>query len=794
MVVSTMRWLLALHLLLSPLIFSTRTVEAFETSKVGLLLATALLLGALGITSQLRRTTIVDALRSLREDWLALGFVLLAVSAFVSTIFSVSPLLSWRGDHVGEFGLRTVLAYLVLFFATRHVCRTPSDALPLLVAAGIASVLTSAYALVQWAGRDPLLWTELPLFGTQFRPFGTLGHPNSLGAYLALVLPLLGEFSRRACAARRWVVAGMLVLAGALVCSALVLTLSRAAWLATGCMVVVLAAGYWLAGWRRWAVALGLMMLIGAVCVLPAVGAERLRHLSDGQGRYPIWRAAWRLFLDRPLCGWGTDAFRLAFGTRRPTDYWLDEGSASPAKVHNELLHLLATQGLLGATAALVLLTGLARAILRTWRRTAPGDRPLLAALVAGIVAFFVQGLFGFIVAGVGTLFVTLTALLAGWGNVLQASDKRKLTVAAGFSLRPPQAEACGYGQVKSCRSPNREDAAPAELLARARQEPRPPQSIRHQASPQNPSFPSWIRWPGRAVVIGAAGLGIWFTVVVPFQASKACADGDHLLAHDPASALACYERAVSLDPDDDRTWIKLSAAAQFRARNAGSVAEWEQYDEQALHAADRAVALVPIDSFHRASRARWLGERAFLGKGSPRAALDEWTTALSRDPDNAFLLAEAGRTALALGERESGLRWLRHGLALYPKFSPFQARLGTLALADGRLDEARVRLETALALDWQHDPEDRTRARAALAATYLALRQYEAALAVATIAEIEAPSWPTPPLLLAQALEQLGRRDEAADAYRRILSLQPTHAAARLALARLQSPAATAH
>src|SRR4051794_18931868 len=119
MIPSAMRWLLALHLLLVPLVFSTHTVEAFEANKIALLLTTAVLVGALALWSWLPR---FDALPSLRDDWISLGFVLLALSALVSTIFSVSPLLSWRGDHANGFGLRTVLAYLVLFFATRHVC------------------------------------------------------------------------------------------------------------------------------------------------------------------------------------------------------------------------------------------------------------------------------------------------------------------------------------------------------------------------------------------------------------------------------------------------------------------------------------------------------------------------------------------------------------------------------------------------------------------------------------------------------------------------------------------------
>src|SRR5207248_3306769 len=99
-----------------------------------------------------------EAWHALREDWLTLGVVLFALSAAVSTCYSVSPLLSWRGDHFSWLGLRTVLAYVVLFFATRQVFRTTGDSLPLLVVVAVASFVVSGYALVQWAGCDPLVW------------------------------------------------------------------------------------------------------------------------------------------------------------------------------------------------------------------------------------------------------------------------------------------------------------------------------------------------------------------------------------------------------------------------------------------------------------------------------------------------------------------------------------------------------------------------------------------------------------------------------------------------------------
>src|SRR5205807_251491 len=72
---------------------------------------------------------------------------------------------------------------------------------------------------------------------------------------------------------------------------------------------------------------------------------------------------------------------------------------------------VLATQGLCGGAALALLAAGLAVACRRAWKRGAPADRPLVAALAAALVGCFVQGCFSFTAAGCGTLLVTCAAL-----------------------------------------------------------------------------------------------------------------------------------------------------------------------------------------------------------------------------------------------------------------------------------------------------------------------------------------------------------------------------------------------
>src|SRR6185437_4408352 len=104
------------HLLLSPLVFSRETVEAFEFPKVMLLVAAAIAAAAL---APWRFTP-----RALLRDPLQVGVVLFMLSAGVSTALSRAPWISLQGAGDSYFGLLTVVAYVVLFFATRALCRT----------------------------------------------------------------------------------------------------------------------------------------------------------------------------------------------------------------------------------------------------------------------------------------------------------------------------------------------------------------------------------------------------------------------------------------------------------------------------------------------------------------------------------------------------------------------------------------------------------------------------------------------------------------------------------------------
>jgi O-antigen ligase/Tfp pilus assembly protein PilF len=729
------RGLLFVHLLLSPLVFTTATLELFEYPKVALLRLTALGLAGLGLLALAGRCGpraagwhALAAVRDFGREPVTLGILLFTLSAALSTAFSLSPRLSLDGTHESFAGLATVASYAVLFLATRLVCRTAADGWRLLNAVVIASAVAATYAALQAARLDPLRWSDESVVGGYVRPFATVGHANHLATYLAMALPaiVLGAVRAVRNGQRRYAVVlagvGWLALAGA------VLPLSRAGWLALAAVVPLLLTGLWCCGHRRAALAGGgVVLALGGVAVAGLFlgrGAEfrgalvqRVRHFGDGTGRQALWRAGWAMARERPLTGAGLDAFALAFGRHRPAAFWQREWNVTPTKAHSEPVHVLATQGFPGAAAGLVLIVGLVIAFRRAWRR-ADGDGRLLAlAAACAVVGFLVPSLFSFTVAATGTLFVTCAGILARLGDeIRRQGDKetRRQGEMRFLSLSP-----CLLVSLSPCLA--------------------------------------------------------WWGVVRPFQADVCAHSAVALRMSDPVRAVALNEQAVALDPGRATLWAELAESARRAVNGATDPEARRRYARRVDEATGQAVRLVPADARPHARRGELLLGLTGDGLAEPAAALAAFDAALARDPDNPCVRAGAARAAWACGQPELAQAHARHGLAFDPDQADLYAVLGSLAYAAGRLDEAEVRFGEAARHDW-HGQQD-VCLHALTLWGYCRVRMNQPVGAEAVLRDVlrYRPDWPAPHLALGQALALLGRPG-AAEEFRHVIALAPTH------------------
>ena len=779
------------HLALSPLVFSRATIEAFEYNKVALLLVAAIVLGALAPRA------LAGGPGALAGDPLVLGVALFLASAVVSTLASISPWTSLLGAHESNFGLTTLLGYAVLFLATRALCEGLDDARRLLLAPVVAAAGAAVYALVQVAGIDPILYARVAGHGGLVRPFATLGHPNFLAAYLAMALPLVVYALARTLGYRRRVAAGALAIVAVAAGTTVAVAVSRGAWLALAAAALVLvtgalAAGHWRATLAAGAAAGGTVAALALLAVAAPGGGlvlagllQRVRQLGDSVSRQHIWAAAWGIFREHPVAGSGLDTFQLAFASQRTAAYWALEWNASPTRAHNEALNLLATQGMLGGLAGLVLVVGLVLAAWRAWR--GGEDRLLIVVLAAGAMAFAVQDLFSFTVAGCGTLVVTQAALLSRLARpAATPAPPRDRQPAFAVTLVVVVVLAVG-GLVHNVSfellldEPGRVIgglvvvAALVGMAGVAFVLDRPGHSPAVDARPR--------AFGGRtALAVGSLAGAVLLVVVVlrPLAAAWAAQQGVLLTPTQPAPAVERLQRAIALDPVTELYWVKLGTAAHAQARLTPEAGARARALDQARMAYARALRLVPANSYNHANLGRVLAD---LAEGGGAAAFAQFDRALAMDPNNAYFYADAVNAALTVGDLERARDYVTRGAALYPRFGVLRAQVGYVALAARRPAEAVEPLRQALVADWHGADDARALAASNLAAAYLQIGRPADAHAAARLALDRLPALADARFNLARALEGLGRRDEAIAEYRRLLAEQPDSALAREAL-----------
>jgi tetratricopeptide (TPR) repeat protein len=439
-----------------------------------------------------------------------------------------------------------------------------------------------------------------------------------------------------------------------------------------------------------------------------------LSVITEGS-RWPIWVGAFNMFLDHPFFGVGLDAFRLAFMQYRPDTYWLREWGGTPTRAHNELLHILATQGALGALAVFILTFGIARAFIRAFKDPRP-DRILLLAVFSGAICFYVQNLFNFTVTGFGTLFITFSAFLSRLGDHQFSHETSS--------------------QEKSVTIVHQKDS----LM----------------------SVGNFVR----GTILIAAVSAAYLLVLRPFQTSRLVAQTIFDRSLPAAEAASRLEKAVSLDSNKDDYFHHLGGAYRKMASKENEPALRANLFILARDAYQRAADLVPIDSNNHIKLATLLVVMA--KEPSPLVTPDEIyreiKMAIRLDPKNADIYLIGADIATSFGEGARAARWATQSSAIYPHFAPPHAQRGFVALLDAvrvlkdnrpaegkkHLQEAISHLTRSIPMFWANHTAKKEAAEDHLATAYL---------------------------FKARAEGQLGEIENARDSYLKLLKFKPDHA-----------------
>jgi O-antigen ligase len=706
--------LLALLVLL-PLIFATDTLEAFETPKTALLQ-----LGALVLTAALLSAAVAGrrgdpaALRLRWREPLNVGLLLFGLSAVLSTVLSLSPSLSLRGGPESCAGLNTVAAYLAIFVGARLLLGQPRLIRAALAAVVVAGAGAAVYALFQVVHLDPVPWAGSSTLGSYSRPAGPLGHANHLAEYLALATPPTLYFAARAWRQRAWPALAVLALTLAGCWLALLATLSRAGWLGLTCALLVLFAGGCCLAQRRGRFLAGALavpaVLAGLVLAVAAVCPEALRQRLDGltvlDGRALLWHAALDIFGRHPLHGAGLETFQIAFCEVRTPAYWNVEWAVLPNHAHNQFLHILATQGVLGGLAILALLAGLLVAAVRAWRQTPVAERGLVLVLLALIAAFLATALFSFTVAAVGATIAAAAGMLAGLGGPAAPAPpampwRGPSRILAGAGLLAVAALAwniqhVGMGQGAAVVLGVSAALGAATWACCRCLDPEAPASSRRAPTTASPfaRAAQGVTWAVAAVLAVVA-------VALPYRAGVMCRSGEDQFTTDPDLAISTLRRAVALDSGRDDYWTRLGGALHAQALRLAEGAERRRHLDEARRALEQARQLQPLSGYHHENLARLLGTLAAEGLTDPNEVFAAFDAALERDPCNVLFCLDAAQAALALRDTARCRRYAERARTLDMYFAPPLAQLGYAALMERQPQEGCVALEAACGLNW---------------------------------------------------------------------------------------------
>jgi hypothetical protein len=310
----------------------------------------------------------------------------LRAAAFPMTFFAVvaASTVVAQDRVVASFQVALYAQALLLLVYLASTVRTRGDLRFIVVMLLGGLCLESLVTIAMWAsgGRFDLpgisTRSTAAVGGGGSRVGGTIGSPNNAGAYFAFMFALGGSvFLSRLDARLRTLGLAACVLA----LPALVLTLSRGAWIACLVSIAVLVLGS--PGRRLSPAAIAALGLTTLVVLVPLQGtiSERLVRSDEGAaaGRVPLVQIAGEMISDHPLLGVGANNYVIelpGYAGGRFADVWL-------SSVHNKYLLIWSEAGPV-ALAAFLLFLG--STFLRAWRARRAED-PLIAAVGAGLAA-----------------------------------------------------------------------------------------------------------------------------------------------------------------------------------------------------------------------------------------------------------------------------------------------------------------------------------------------------------------------------------------------------------------------
>ncbi len=295
-----------------------------------------------------------------------------AVLAFVA--YAVGRYLTAQIEYVARQELIHVLVYAWLFFAVLNNLYRQESLVVITCTLVFLGMAISGYAVYQFLTHSPWVW-NIPV-PHKVNGSGTYIHPNHMGGFLEMVLPL--GLAHTLVSRMKPIGKIFLGYASLVLVAGILVTVSRGAYVST-CLSMVLFFGVLLLHRTYRLPSLVFLVAIlgaGAYFLLHSSSVEaRLGRMLAGAGRLEddtriiMWRAALRIWQDDVLVGAGPGHYDYRFREYRPGDVQL-----RPHWAHNDYINALAEWGVVGTALVASAWVLLGLGVRKTWPARARHD------------------------------------------------------------------------------------------------------------------------------------------------------------------------------------------------------------------------------------------------------------------------------------------------------------------------------------------------------------------------------------------------------------------------------------
>lgn len=675
-----------LLLFLVPLALFPDTSEIFEFNKIVLVYILTVFILALWAVRMIAEKKIV-----FRRSILDIPILLFLASQVASTYLSIDPRTSLFG-YYSRFngGLISLFLYALLYWA--YVSNmTAKESRNSLIALLASSYLVGVYAFLQKLGVDRNIWDQ----NVQERVFSTFGQPNWLAAWLVAIIPLTWAYTIFNLKNKRFLLSlGLFIF----LFLALLFTKSRSGLLgfltayATFWGILLLIKRVEKKLTKVFALItfslLVISLVVGTVWTPNlkelASGKEEVRNenvsgeggTESGQIRKIVWNGAIKIWKAYPINGTGVETFAFSYPTFRPAEHNLvSEWEFIYNKAHNEYLNFLATTGIFGLGAYLLIIF-----IFTTWvmliyanknskfmririlafihSKFAPhshehGDfKPqtdnLVIGLFAGYTSILVTNFFGFSTVPVSILFFLYPAIAIQLTSPSRAALENK-------SLR--------------VSSPLQKLLVISLLLVT--------------------SF--------LLLVI----FRYWYADYLYAQAKAENDSGNYTQGGELMLKAIKLSRGEAIYYDE---LARSSAGIAVQVSEASDTGNAEKFAQQAIALSDKAIKLSPRNITLRKHLAGLYIKLTAIDTSYLYSARDVMAEIAPLAPTDAKLFYNLGLTLARTGEAGEAIKILKKAVELKPDFRDARFTIALLEIENGNLAEAKTQLEYILN---SIDPDD---------------------------------------------------------------------------------------